>query len=57
MVRAGLVQRTLVVVVAVALVLGLRSELELLEGELELGLVRRRLLIVAFSFVVCVGWF
>jgi len=56
-VRAGLVQRTLVVVVAVALVLGLRSELELLEGELELGLVRRRLLIVAFSFVVCVGWF
>jgi len=56
-VRAGLVQRTLVVVVAVALVLVLRSELELLEGELELGLVRRRLLIVAFSFVVCVGWF
>jgi len=48
--RAGLVQWTLVVVVA--LVLDLRSELELLGDELELGLVRRHLLIVAFLFGV-----
>ena len=54
--HVGLEQRTLVAVVAVALVLDLRSELELLEGELELGRVRRRLLIVAFLFSSCVEW-